>query len=423
MRRAAFFAAIPLLVAACGSASPPPAAAAKAPAVAKTPADAARTPVDAARAPSPPAAPTSSRSAAPAVPADDAKPTSDIHDLVPGGECPDPGAAGEAAVAAAGKALIPLKAGLTLSSIWKGYAEDYEHECLLQISGIDARAISATLSCPVGAEHETLTTIRLICWADVIDSYLYITGGAPKYPQTLLGALQFNLSVASFATLKTKRELRHRYIGFDHDDPRFVRADVEGTLVSDGSGTFKLIVNDKVVEVPTIEANYVNHKTNDIIRVKVLDEARFPLVLDYYIPSLHSFFVTYTKVSFPTANELEQHLAVDKHTDVYGIYFNFGSDSLRPESEPVLREISDALKAHPEWKLIINGHTDNIGGDALNLDLSRRRAAAVRRALVEQYKIEDSRLSTNGFGASKPKESNDSDRGRALNRRVELVRQ
>jgi outer membrane protein OmpA-like peptidoglycan-associated protein len=96
---------------------------------------------------------------------------------------------------------------------------------------------------------------------------------------------------------------------------------------------------------------------------------------------------------------------------------------LRPESEPVLREISDALKAHPEWKLIINGHTDNIGDDALNLDLSRRRAAAVRRALVEQYKIEDSRLSTNGFGASQPKESNDSDRGRALNRRVELVRQ
>jgi hypothetical protein len=49
-------------------------------------------------------------------------------------------------------------------------------------------------------------------------------------------------------------------------------------------------------------------------------------------------------------------------------------------------------------------------------------AAAVRKALVERYNIEDTRLSTNGFGASQPKESNDSDRGRALNRRVELVR-
>jgi len=95
---------------------------------------------------------------------------------------------------------------------------------------------------------------------------------------------------------------------------------------------------------------------------------------------------------------------------------------LRSESEPVLHEIADALKAHPEWTLIINGHTDNIGGDALDLDLSRRRAAAVRRALVERNKIADSRLTTNGFGASQPKESNETDRGRALNRRVELER-
>ena len=56
----------------------------------------------------------------------------------------------------------------------------------------------------------------------------------------------------------------------------------------------------------------------------------------------------------------------------------------------------------------------------MNLDLSRRRAAEVRKVLVERYKIEDSRLTTNG--ASRPKESNASDRGRALNRRVELVR-
>jgi len=154
----------------------------------------------------------------------------------------------------------------------------------------------------------------------------------------------------------------------------------------------------------------------------VLDEARFPIVLDYYSPSMRSFFITYTKVSFPTANEVEKHLAADRHTDVYGIYFNFASDELRSESEPVLHEIADALKAHADWTLIINGHTDNIGGDALNLDLSRRRASAVRKALVERYKIEDSRLTTNGFGASQPKESNDSERGRALNRRVELVR-
>jgi OmpA family len=356
-----------------------------------------------------------------AVPEDD-KPLSEVKDLVPGADCPDPGPVGSAAITAAGSALVPLKVGLTLSSIWKANAEDYEHECLLQISKIDGRQITTTFSCPTGKNHVPTTTIRRICWTDFMDSYLYHTQGAKTYPETLVGTLQFNMSVASFAALKAQGKVRHRYLQIDSQNLGFSESDLEGTLVSDGPATFKLIINDKVVEIPTIEANYVNFKTNDIIRVKMLDDARFPLMVDYYIPSFHKFFITYHKVSFPTANELEQHLAVDKHTDVYGIYFNFASDELRSESEPVLHEIADALKAHPDWTLIINGHTDNVGGDALNLDLSRRRATAVRKALVDRYKIEDSRLTTNGFGASQPKESNDSDRGRALNRRVELVR-
>jgi flagellar motor protein MotB len=390
------------VVAACGNTSPPTAKAA-----------AIQTP--AAEAPVP------SHVKAPAVPAGAAL-VSDIHDLVPNGECPNPAPSSAPAIAAAGSALIPLKVGLTLSSTWKAYPDDYEHECLLQVSQIDARSILTTSSCPIGEQRKTIVTRRRTCWTDVLDSYLFVTQGGLTMPETLVGALEFSLSVGSFAALKARGETRHRYIDLKERDRRLLDNDIEGTLKSDGPATFKLIINDKVVEVPTIEANYVNFKTGDTIRVKVLDDARLPLMLDYYIPSLHRFFITYNKVSFPTANQVEQHLAVDKHTDVYGIYFNFASDELRSESEPVLHEIADALQAHPEWTLIINGHTDNIGGDALNLDLSRRRATAVRKALVERYKIEDSRLTTNGFGASQPKESNDSDRGRALNRRVELVR-
>lgn len=75
------------------------------------------------------------------------------------------------------------------------------------------------------------------------------------------------------------------------------------------------------------------------------------------------------------------------------------------------------------WTLTINGHTDNIGGEAFNLDLSRRRSAAVRRALSERYKIDPARLTTGGLGASQPKENNSTIEGRAKNRRVELVRQ
>ncbi len=303
---------------------------------------------------------------------------------------------------------------------WKANAEDYEHECLVQVAAIDARGFVSNVSCPTGPQHDLKHWTRRTCWTDVFASHLYITGTADKYPDTFVGALQINLSMASFEALTTKGQTPHRYIGIYDRDPRFIDADIEGVLKSDGAGTFPILMNDKRVDVATLEASYIG--PHEIIRVKVLNDARFPLMLDYYIPSMDKFFITYTKVSFPTSNELEQHLAVDKRADVYGIYFDFARDSLRAESEPVLHEIADALKAHPDWTIVINGHTDNVGGDEMNLDLSRRRARTVRNALIEKWMIDGGRLFADGLGASQPKESNASERGRARNRRVELIR-
>lgn len=73
------------------------------------------------------------------------------------------------------------------------------------------------------------------------------------------------------------------------------------------------------------------------------------------------------------------------------------------------------LKNNPSWKLHVNGQTDNIGGDACNLDLSNRRAAAVKQALVTQYHIDPARLDPQGLGATQPEESNDTLQGRARN--------
>jgi OmpA family len=76
-------------------------------------------------------------------------------------------------------------------------------------------------------------------------------------------------------------------------------------------------------------------------------------------------------------------------------------------------------RANPDWKLTVEGHTDSIGDDAYNLDLSKRRALAVKQALVAQYNIFADRLANDGFGASRRVESNDTLEGRARNRRVE----
>jgi outer membrane protein OmpA-like peptidoglycan-associated protein len=119
---------------------------------------------------------------------------------------------------------------------------------------------------------------------------------------------------------------------------------------------------------------------------------------------------------------MERRLSEERRVDVYGIYFDFNSARIRDESEPILQEIADMLSRNPDWTLSIGGHTDNVGGAAYNLDLSDRRAAAVKQALVTRFKIGPERLQTAGYGLSAPKDTNETPEGRARNRRVELVR-
>jgi OmpA-OmpF porin, OOP family len=105
-----------------------------------------------------------------------------------------------------------------------------------------------------------------------------------------------------------------------------------------------------------------------------------------------------------------------------GIFFDTGSDRIRPESTPTLKEIGTMLKEHPELKLVIEGHTDNVGKPDVNQALSEKRANAVRQYLVDSYQIEGARLQAKGLGQTKPVTSNDTPEGRQNNRRVELVK-
>ena len=105
-----------------------------------------------------------------------------------------------------------------------------------------------------------------------------------------------------------------------------------------------------------------------------------------------------------------------------GILFDTSSDRLRAESAPVLQEIAAMLAAHPELRVAIEGHTDDAGAAAANQSLSERRAAAVRRHLVTTLGVDAARLTSAGFGATRPVAPNDSDANRQRNRRVELVK-
>ena len=111
------------------------------------------------------------------------------------------------------------------------------------------------------------------------------------------------------------------------------------------------------------------------------------------------------------------------HTVVNGIQFDTAKADVKPESTPALQEVANLLKQDPKLKVWVVGHTDNVGSLAANLDLSRRRAAAVVQVLTTQFAIPADRLQPYGDGPYAPLASNDSEDGRATNRRVELVKQ
>jgi outer membrane protein OmpA-like peptidoglycan-associated protein len=105
------------------------------------------------------------------------------------------------------------------------------------------------------------------------------------------------------------------------------------------------------------------------------------------------------------------------------INFDFDSAQIRPESYPLLDEFGRALKfGLAEGLFIVAGHTDNTGSVDYNQGLSQRRANAVANYLSAHHGIVSSRLTIQGYGEKKPIASNDSDNGRALNRRVEFIR-
>lgn len=121
------------------------------------------------------------------------------------------------------------------------------------------------------------------------------------------------------------------------------------------------------------------------------------------------------------ANALASALEAQGKVDLPGIFFNTGAASLRPESAAALDVAADLLRDRTSLTLDVVGHTDNQGGDAFNLDLSRQRAAAVVSALVGRG-IAAGRLGARGMGSAQPVADNATEEGRARNRRVELVR-
>ncbi|HSI47273.1 MAG TPA: OmpA family protein [Ideonella sp.] len=202
---------------------------------------------------------------------------------------------------------------------------------------------------------------------------------------------------------------------------------LSGTLrrVEPGSVPVSVLVNGRPVALPTIHVigRLSDAEGGSDFEMHILDDEDNLLILRSRRAGLASATL---RIDFPlplaSPDTLENRLKRNEVAEVYGIFFAFGSDQIRPESERALQEIAVAMKQHKDWTLQVDGHTDSVGGSDANLGLSKRRADAVRAALVARHGIAAERLRTDGRGASQPKATNATPEGRARNRRVALRR-
>lgn len=128
------------------------------------------------------------------------------------------------------------------------------------------------------------------------------------------------------------------------------------------------------------------------------------------------------KMVLVKADQMENAIKSGGRVALYGILFDFNKADVKAESAPTVEEIAKLLKSEPGLKLMVAGHTDNLGGFEFNRDLSTRRAKAVVAELTGKYGISSERLFPFGASFAAPLASNETEQGRAKNRRVELVK-
>jgi hypothetical protein len=358
--------------------------------------------------------------------------------------CPPAEAVGPANAIKPTEGRIPMREGLIVTGTWGRELGDVDESMKTSELKPESMTLSNSGLTFTNSEDAKGTLGHwdsTICAADLKSSHGYMTGYYDQYPETLAGATREMLSAHAFQQLKQTGKLSLRYLVLikTPDGEGFYKHWQNGELerAEPNDIPYSVIVNDSITTLPAIHARGMlipegKAANNDskyaldrhtMLDLKVFDDPLNPLVLLFKFEG-DAFRIEVTKIEFPNqAKKIEQELAKNKKAVVYGIYFDFNSDKIKPESKQVLTEIADALKDNTDWKLTVDGHTDNIGGDAYNLDLSKRRSAAVKQALVTQYHVRPDRLSSTGSGVAGAIDTNDTIIGRSHNRRVELTRQ
>ncbi|HXG55074.1 MAG TPA: OmpA family protein [Vicinamibacterales bacterium] len=330
---------------------------------------------------------------------------------------------------------IPLREDLTVVTAINSVPGDYES--IKRIDAVSAKGIRLTYSAehPGDAGSVTRTRARrVVARADLDTARAYRQGFGNNDEDEYPGSTALGASTLILNELKTSGTSQFKvmaggvqgiltgvlggFLGGGGDDDLAL---ADGTLTRVGSLRIPVVVNDAPMLLPSVQARGVFG--DEEVEFVFLDDPANPLALRW---RMGGEALQVIKIAFPAATPAAQVIARELRTDgraeVHGIYFDFGSATLRAESDVALKQIADALGADRAWRVQMEGHTDSIGTAERNQSLSEARAAAVKGALVSRFGIAADRLTTTGYGATRPKAPNDTLVGRARNRRVELVR-
>ena len=349
---------------------------------------------------------------------------------------------------------ILFKPGTILTDSWSLPLADAESDNIIrsvspaslvfEYNGVAATDIAMTIK-----SHPDFN--QTVCAKDIVEGQAYATGWSfkslkePIAPGLYPGVSFLLVPGTRFNALKAAGSTQWVHLLYYYMDAlnewELVAWKGTFTRVEPDDVPFPLIINDELVNVPSIHARATMMKLienagisgpgrpgprDQPAEVYILDDPNTPVMLSWMLgenmKQYDSFKVQLVRITSPRDKPtIQQQLEKTRKAITWGINFDFNSDTIRPVSEPVLQEIAQAMADKPDWKLTVTGHTDNIGGHKYNQELSQRRSASVKKTLVERYHADPSRLSTSGAGDYAPIDTNDTLEGRARNRRVELT--
>lgn len=335
---------------------------------------------------------------------------------------------------------IPLVAGMHIVLAVNNHtgAADHErgilqgdYEMVVAVDEVTADAVTHTAhmdGTDAKGVHRRLAIPRMVTAGDIESSGVQVLGFHTDDPRKVSGTTSLGPSRSVVSSLIRSGEASYSFVNFVN------QGIVSGTLKASGSPVrFPVLLNGRRVELDAIRAtgHMALGGVSRPFETVILDHPRYPLSLRIAygprggaLPFEPEFQREIVRIDLPEdtpASTAASTLEKTCRLEVPGIYFDFNRATLKPESKRGLEDMAAVLGTLDGRSFVIEGHTDSIGSDRYNEDLSARRADAVKSALVRDHGVLAGRLSTAGYGERKPIETNDTLSGRARNRRVELA--